>query len=200
MRNLRFRKVELERYAISSIVEELDRIGRDREQSRCGSGSKFLYVVLIQKVDALTFQGHIAGPNAEDTARRNPVSIKFSVTQNEFGQEQITLVNRDRGTSYEEAMEIVKHGIKKHYVDLPKKPYVFDEGCNKDNWNGYYLSYSGVNNNLWATFDEVFDRAVEEGYFPENLRETCREYGFNIDPYPKCRGLTNTESLLDELV
>lgn len=200
MRTFRFRQVELEHQTISSIVRELDRIGRDREQARNSNILGFMYIILIRKIDAVTFSGHIGGPDTEQSVRGVPLSIKFQVTQNADGYEQVSIVHRDRDTTYEQAFEIVKHGINKHFKELPNKPYTFDDGMDKDNWNGYYLSYSGVENNLRANFDEIFDRAVEEGYFPGNLRETCREYGFNIDVYPKSRGLTNTASLLDVLV
>lgn len=200
MRTFRFRQVELEHQTVSNIVSELDRIGRDREQARHKNVLGFMYIILIKKIDALSFSGHIGGPDTEQSVHGVPLSIKFTVTQNAAGYEQITIVHRDRDTSYEQAFDIVKHGINKHFKELPNKPYIFDDGMDKDNWNGYYLSYSGENNNIRASFDEIFDRAVEERYFPENLRETCREYGFNIDVWPKNRGLTNTESLLDELV
>ena len=195
MRELRIRNLDLESKSISRIVQELDRIGRDREQYRHNNSSGFMYVAFIKKVDDVTFIGHIGGPDTNQDLRVVPLSIKFKVTQNEIGQEQITIGPRDKQTTYEQAMLLIKHAINKHLRELPNKPYVFDDGINKDNWNGYYFSYSGVHNKIRADFDEIFDRAVTEGYLPESLRETFREYGFNITPQPWNRGLTNTELL-----
>lgn len=197
IRTIRLREVELEQRAVSNIVRELDRIGRDREQLRHKNAQGFMYVAPIKKIDELTFIGHIAGP---DTERSNvSLSIKFKVTQNEKGFEQITLLSRDKTTSNEQAMLLVKHAINKHLKELPKKPYVFDNGCNKDNWHGFYLAYSGKNNKLNADFDLLFDEATSKGYFPENFRETCREYGFNISKEVKSTVVTNIESHFDQL-
>jgi len=196
IRSIRLRQVELEQRAVSKIVRELDRIGRDREQLRHNNANGFMYVAPIKKINESTFIGHIAGPDTERSGVN--LSVKFKVTQNEKGFEQITLLSRDKITSSEQAMVLVKHAINKHLKELPKKPYVFDNGCNKENWHGFYLSYSGKNNKLNADFDLLFDQALAEGYFPNNFRETCREFGFNISRETKSTIVTNIESHFDQ--
>lgn len=199
MRALKLREPELELGTASKIIMELDRIKRNREQFRHNNSNGFMYIVFIRKIDAISFEAHLGGPDTDFLRQFNPIDVKFRVTQNEFGEPQIRIGRRDRHTTYEEALMLAKHSLNKLLKDLPKKPYVFDEGLKKDNWNGYYFSYSGAENKLNDKFDEIFDRAVAEFYVPSSMRETCRDFGFNIKPEPWYRGLTRTVFQQDQL-
>ena len=180
-RVLKFRNVETEENSASAINSHLDRIKRNRDQVRYSNSSGFMYCFVVQKINDLDFYGHIAGPDTDKSRLVCPLSVKFLVTQNIFGECQIRIISRDKYTPYESAIKLSKHAIKKIIKSLEKKPQKFSDGLSKTHWDGFFLSYSGKENNLKENFEETFNDAIAQHYFPNDFKETCKNIGFNIE-------------------
>lgn len=180
LREIRLRKYEPEDNAAVKVVLELDRIGRDREQIRHGSGKGFKYVVAVKKLNDASFAAELGGPDTKANRRTLPIYVKFRVGLDLNGENKIAIVDKDLATTYEQAMHLAKHSVSKILRDLPKKPFDFPDGIDKSGWSGFYLSYSGKDKKVWDSFDDEFDKAVAANYFPEEMREPLREMGFNI--------------------
>lgn len=190
IRNFRFKTGELPRKCVSRIVRHLDRVSRNRDQVRCRNSKGFLYCFAIKKINSKSFEAWVAGPDNNQERWTRTIFVHVRVTENEFEQPQIDVISRDGATSYECAMKVAKHAINKIEKSLEKKPLKFDDGLDKSDWDGFFLSHSGKHD-LWDDFDEVFDKAISENYFPKEFKEVCREIGFNIE---RCHRKTSSTS------
>lgn len=181
LRKINLKDLIPSKQAASIIIKGFDELNRDRKQIRHGSGENFKYAAAFQKINKTSFQAELGGPDSDRVRKTLTLYVKFRAWIDDNNETAIAIIDHDFATTYEQALKLAKHAIYRMVRELSKEKPTFPDGIDKSKWNGFYLYYSGKNKSVWSTFDDVFSKAVNMNYFPEEMREPLRTMGFNIE-------------------